>query len=199
MTPQRQIRASFDRDSIVVYQAYDDRIADAILTAGRFVRPFSFQRMTWIKPSFLWLMARSNWGAKSGQQRTLAVRISRTGWESALGLGVLTAFHPGIHRDYSTWERSFDRARVHVQWDPERCLRGEHLQHDSIQVGLSRHIIRTFAEEWVVGIEDLTRTVAKIRAARDRGRHREAKRHLPRESVYPLSRALGDALGIGSR
>ena len=51
--PQRQIRASFDRDTIVVYQAYDHRIADAVLSAGRFVAPFLFHRMTWIKPSFL--------------------------------------------------------------------------------------------------------------------------------------------------
>jgi hypothetical protein len=195
--PQRQIRASFDRDSIVVYQAYDDRIADAVLKAGRFVAPFSFTRMTWIKPSFLWLMARSNGGAKSRQERTLAVRITRTGWEEALGMGVLTAYHPGIHADFGSWEGAFDDARVHVQWDPERSVRGEHLQHDSIQVGLSRHVIRRFAEEWVVGIEDLTATVDKIRAARDRGRQRDAKRHLPREAVYPVPATIGRALGVG--
>lgn len=197
--PQRQIRACFDRDSIVIYQAYEDRIADAVLRAGRFVEPFSFRRMTWIKPSFLWLMSRSNWGAKSGQHRTLAVRISRTGWEEALGQGVLTAYHPNIHREYASWEEDFGSAKVHIQWDPERSVRGEHLQHDSIQVGLSRHVIRTFAEQWVLGIEDLTSTVDKIRSARDRGRHKDVRRHLPKESVYPLSAELGRPLGIGVR
>lgn len=194
--PQRQVRAHFDRDSIVMYQAYDDRIADAVLQAGRFVEPFSFNRMTWIKPSFCWLMARSNWGSKPRQERILAVRITREGWEEALGMGVLTAYHPGIHADYGTWEQAFADASVHVQWDPERSLRGEHLQHDAIQVGLSRHVIRRFAEVWVQEITDLTPTVHKIRAARDRGRHAEARRHLPPEAPYPVPAALGAALGI---
>jgi hypothetical protein len=79
MPAEREIRADFDRDTIVVYQAYNAAIADAALKAGRFVPPFSFGRMTWIKPSFLWLMHRSNWGRKSGQERILAVRITRTG------------------------------------------------------------------------------------------------------------------------
>lgn len=129
--PLRQIRARYDRDSMVVYQAYDDRIADAVLSAQRFVAPFSFHRMTWIKPSFLWLMSRSNWGSKSRQERTLAVRMSRAGWDEALGLGVLTAYHPSIHRNYTEWEAAFERAPVHIQWDPERSVRGEHLQHDT--------------------------------------------------------------------
>ncbi len=44
---------------------------------SRFVPPFSLSRMTWIKPSFLWLMERSNWGKKSGQEMILAICIIR--------------------------------------------------------------------------------------------------------------------------
>lgn len=50
-------------------------------------------------------------------------------------------------------------ARVHVQWDPERTLRGAALNHYSIQVGIGRTLIRTFAEDWVAGLTDLTPTV----------------------------------------
>ena len=57
MPAEREIRSDYDRETIVVYQAYAPAIADAALAAGRFVPPFSFGRMTWIKPSFLWLMA----------------------------------------------------------------------------------------------------------------------------------------------
>ncbi|MDB5288908.1 MAG: hypothetical protein JWL69_149 [Phycisphaerales bacterium] len=58
MTPAtpNEIRADYDRQTIVVYQAYRPQIAEAALAAGKFVPPFSFGRMTWIKPSFLWLM-----------------------------------------------------------------------------------------------------------------------------------------------
>lgn len=86
-----EIRADYDSSTLVVYQAYPAAIAEPALERQRFVAPFSFERMTWIKPSFLWLMHRSNWGKKRGQERTLAVRIDRAGWEHALALGVLTS------------------------------------------------------------------------------------------------------------
>ena len=99
-----------------------------------------------IKPSFLWLMHRSNWGSKSGQERTLAVTITRAGWEEALGKGVLTSYEPKAFRSREDWDRQFQASGVHIQWDPERSLRGAALDHFSIQVGLSRHVIRDFVE-----------------------------------------------------
>ena len=118
MTAAHQIRADYDRDTIVVYQAYSPAIADAALSAGRFVPPFSFHRMTWIKPSFLWLMHRSSWGRKSGQERVLAVRMTRAGWEKALSLAVLTSFEPSVFASPDKWAVQFGAARVHLQWDP---------------------------------------------------------------------------------
>ena len=56
--PARQVRAVFDAETVIVYQAYRHAIADAALAAGTFVAPFSMNRMTWIKPSFLWMMYR---------------------------------------------------------------------------------------------------------------------------------------------
>ncbi len=50
---QREIRADYDATSIVVYQAYREQIARPSLANQRFVPPFSLNRMTWIKPSFL--------------------------------------------------------------------------------------------------------------------------------------------------
>ena len=64
MTPLRQIRADFDRDTIVMYQAFGPRIADPALAAGRFVAPFSFTRLTWIKPSKIDALVRAGQTAK---------------------------------------------------------------------------------------------------------------------------------------
>ena len=105
-----QIRADYDARTIVVYQAYSPAIAEPAVAARRFVPPFSLGRMTWIKPSFLWLMERSNWAQKAGQERVLAVRITRAGFEEALAAGVLTAFTRGVHRDVEDWERQFAAA-----------------------------------------------------------------------------------------
>lgn len=185
-----EIRARFDRDSIVIYQAYPDAIADAALKAQRFVEPFSVGRMTWIKPSFLWLMHRSNWGNKSGQERTLAVTISRAGWESALSRGVLTVFEASVFRTKTDWDEQFQQAVVHVQWDPERNLRGVALEYYSIQVGISRHIIREFVDSWTLKIDDVTAQVTKIHKLLRAGKADEAKRHLPEERIYPLPPAI---------
>ena len=103
MVPYRQIRADFDRNSIVVYQAYRKSIAEPAVAAGRFVEPFSWGRMTWIKPSFLWMMARSNWATKSNQEHVLAIRISRKGWEQALSMASLTSFDRRVHQSNDAW------------------------------------------------------------------------------------------------
>jgi hypothetical protein len=181
----RQIRADFDASTVVVYQAYPPAISDVVLAAGRFVAPFSFTRMTWIKPSLLWLMHRSNWARKPGQERILAVRLTRTGWEHALSQAVLTAPVPAVH-GAAAWSVAFDNASVHVQWDPERSLRGAALNHYSIQVGIGRSLIRNYAEDWVVGLTDLTPTVRRIAALVQAGQGAKAQRLLPPERLYPL-------------
>jgi hypothetical protein len=196
MPGPREIRADHDRASIVMYQAYPDAIADVAVKQQKFGPPFSVGRMTWIKPGFLWLMHRSNWGRKSGQERTLAVRIRREGWHEALSLAVLTAFEPRVHGTPEAWRRAFESAPVHVQWDPERTLRGAGLPHDSIQVGLGRTVISRYVEAWTVSIEDLTPRVQKIRRLLDEGRAEQAARLCPPERVYPLPADLAHRLGM---
>jgi hypothetical protein len=150
--------------------------------------------MTWIKPSFLWLMHRSNWGHKRGQERVLAVRITRAGWEKALALAVPTSFAPSLFRSPQEWQEQFRQAHVHLQWDPERSLRGAGLPYASIQVGLSRHVIREYVEEWITGIEDYTPRVGKIYDLLRRGQADRAGRHLPPERVYPVPPELARRL-----
>lgn len=191
-----EIRADYDRDTIVVYQAYPPPIADAALREGTFVAPFSFGRMTWIKPSLLWLMERSNWGRKFGQERILAVRMTRAGWDEALSRAVLTHPEPGVYRDADDWRRQFDRAAVHVQWDPERSLRGESLSHKSIQVGLSRHVVPQFVEEWITGVQDLTPLTHTLYQLLRSGRAGRAKALLPKEKAYSVDADISKRLGM---
>lgn len=196
MAAEHEIRADYDRDTIAIYQAYSPAIADAALAAGKFVSPFSFYRMTWIKPSFLWLMHRSNWGQKSGQERILCVRVKRSGWENALSLAVLTSFVPGVFANPDEWTEQFAAARVRLQWDPERSLRGAGLPYYSIQVGLSRHVIREYVDQWVVRIEDITPRARRIYDLLQSGKADKAKRLLPPERVYPVAAGLGRRLRI---
>ena len=109
---------------------------------------------------------------------------------------MLTVFENGAFRSKSEWAEQFQRAEVHVQWDPERSLRGAALDYYSIQVGISRHVIREFVDDWTVRIDDLSVKVAKMHALLRAGKADEAKRHLPQERAYPLAPAIARNLGI---
>jgi hypothetical protein len=175
--PHRQVRADFDESTIFIYQAYGSEIARAAVAAQRFVAPFSMTRMTWVKPSFLWMMERCGWATKSGQEHVLRVRIRRAGWEEALSQASLT-------------ERSVKGAVVQVQWDPERTVRGAKLEYRSIQVGLGRDIVQRYVGEWTVSIDDITPLVKRLRELRDVGDYDRVSAQLPDERPYPLPQAL---------
>jgi hypothetical protein len=195
-TPRYQIRADFDEQTIVVYQAFSPAIAEPALAAQTFVPPFSFQRMTWIKPSFLWLMERSRWGQSANQERTLAVRITRAGWEEALRKAALTSPRRGVYGSTEEWERALEQAPIRVQWDPERSIHGGKLEHRSVQVGIARTFSETYAREWVREIRDLSPLVAKLRGLRREGEYDKARRLLPPERPYPAPEDIRRALGM---
>lgn len=193
---QRTIRAMYDDDSITVYQAYRPEIAIAAVNAGRFVAPFDLNRMTWIKPSFLWMMERSGWASKPGQERILAIRMRRVGWEEALGMAALTTFEAAGASDFAAWRRALEEAPVRVQWDPERNIRGQQQDLRAIQVGIGRQIVQRYVDEWTLEIRDVTPLVRSLRRLLDSGRAEDAQRRLPHERIYPVSDTLARRLGM---
>ena len=196
MPNQNEIRADYDANSIVVYQAYAPVIALPALEAQRFVAPFSFTRMTWIKPSYLWMMHRSGWGRKTGQEYILAIRITRSGWEEALSLGVLTRPEAGIHESEEAWRAEFKSAKVNIQWDPEYTIRDLRLDHRSIQVGLTPSIVKSYVNEWILEIKDYTPLTRKIYGLLRSKHVEEAEHYLPPEKVYPVADAIAKRLGM---
>ncbi len=192
--PEYEIRADYDERTVVVYQAYRPEVALPAVQHNRFVPPFSLTRMTWIKPSFLWMMERSNWARKPGQEHVLAIRITRAGWEEAHADAILSAYRPGVYRDEDDWRRQMDQTLVVIQWDPERTIRGASLPYKSIQVGLSRHIVQRYVEDWTVEIRDITSRVRTLRDLIQSGHADKAKAQLPRERVYPLPPAIAHRL-----
>lgn len=166
------------------------------MRAQKLVPPFSYQRMTWIKPSLLWLMERSAWGHRARQERTLAIRIHRSAWDDALREAVLTNFEPGIHASGAAWRQDLDAARVRVQWDPERSIRGRKLDVRAIQVGLHRALAETYARDWIVGIADLSETVRRMRRHLDDGQVARARALLPKERLYEVDDVTRARLGM---
>jgi Domain of unknown function (DUF4291) len=187
---QHVIRATFSRDTVRVYQAYREEIAAAALAAGKFVPPFSMGRMTWIKPSFNWMMYRCGFASKPGQEVVLGIDITRGGFEWALEHAVLSDFHPNIHSSHEEWRDALAEAPVRVQWDPERDWRLNMVKNvRAIQIGLAGEAVRHYADEWIVRMEDITPVAHRLAAALDKGAVPE---DLPdrREMPYPLSPEL---------
>ena len=78
----QHILAQFDDESILVYQAYRASIGQFAVENGRFGGDFKYSRMSWIKPNFLWMMYRSQWGQAEGQEVVLAIRLKRCFFDS---------------------------------------------------------------------------------------------------------------------
>ncbi|MFC4147874.1 DUF4291 domain-containing protein [Micromonospora mangrovi] len=193
--PARQIRATFTTDTITVYQAYPSEVAEAALAAGRFVPPFKRERMTWIKPSFRWMLYRCGYAAKPGQERVLAVRISRAGFEWALANSCASGYDPRLHTDRAEWSRRLRRSPVRCQWDPERSLRLAPLPHRSLQVGLSGAAVDRYVDDWLVDLTDVTPLARTVRERLAAGDEAGAAAVVPVERPYPLPAELARSIG----
>lgn len=188
--PQHEVRAVHTASTVTVYQAYAPEIGLPAAREGRFPAAWKRDRMTWIKPSFLWMMYRCGWAAKEGQETVLAVEISREGFEWALRHACLSSYRPGVHPDRATWHRELKRSPTRVQWDPERDLLLRPLPYRSLQLGLSGEAARRYADEWTVGIRDVTPLAHEIHGFVRAGDLGSARDLLPREQPYPAAEEL---------
>ncbi|WP_431042414.1 DUF4291 domain-containing protein [Streptomyces sp. P1-3] len=192
--PERRVRALHTATTVTVYQAYAPHIGLPAARDGRFPAAWKRDRMTWIKPSFLWMMYRCGWGAKEGQETVLAVEIRREGFEWALRNACLSHYERGLHPDRDSWKREVRRCPARVQWDPERDLRLTALPYRSLQLGLSGEAARRYADEWTVGITDVTPLAHQIQALVRDGEPDAAAALLPQELPYPDGDGLLDRL-----
>ncbi|MER6994900.1 DUF4291 domain-containing protein [Streptomyces sp. NPDC000410] len=190
MPPKYQIRALHTDETITVYQAYDPALGGPAARDGRFPAAWKRERMTWIKPSFLWMMYRCGWGTKEGQQTVLAVEIAREGFEWALRNACLSHYTRDLHPDQATWKRQLRQAPARVQWDPERDLRLAPLPYRSLQLGLAGEASARYADEWTVAITDVTPLAREIHGLVRGGDLEGAGRLLPEERVYPVGEGL---------
>lgn len=193
--PLNEVRAAFDERTVRVYQAYRSEIAVPAVDAQAFVPPFKRERMTWIKPSFTWMMYRSGWATMEGQEHVLAIDITRDGFEAALALACLSSFDRHVYASRDEWSATLRTSPVRVQWDPERTLQLVELPWRTIQIGLGGEAAGHYVDEWVVRITDITDVVRAVRKAVIEGDLEGAKTLVPVELAYPLPDALARRVG----
>ncbi|MFF2778083.1 DUF4291 domain-containing protein [Streptomyces sp. NPDC058052] len=190
--PERRVRALHTPTTVTVYQAYPPGIGLPAARDGRFPAAWKRDRMTWIKPSFLWMMYRSGWGSKEGQETVLAVEITREGFEWALRHACLSHYERGFHSDRAAWQRELRRAPARVQWDPERDLRLAPLPYRSLQLGLAGEAAGRYADAWTVSVRDVTGLAHEVHALVRAGDLPGAAGLLPEETPYPETAGLLD-------
>lgn len=185
MTADNLIHASFTDTTVRVYQAYRREIALPALSAQTFVAPFSMSRMTWIKPSFFWMMHRCGWGTKPDQEYVLGIDITRDGFEWALANAALSSFSPEHHVNQQIWKRQLADMPNRIQWDPDRDAALDKLDYRAIQIGLKDDAVRRYVGQWIKRIEDVTPLARSIHQLSSDGKLEEARGLAPAERPYP--------------
>ncbi|GGZ82066.1 hypothetical protein GCM10010371_47210 [Streptomyces subrutilus] len=93
-------------------------------------------------------------------------------------------------RAVRTASRELKCAPARVQWDPERDLQLRPLAHRSLQLGLAGEAAERYADEWTVGITDVTPLAHAVHAHVKDGDLEAARRLLPDERPYPAGDRL---------
>ena len=190
----REIRAVYDGETITVYQAYNKSIAYAAVEAQRLdASPlFKPSRMTWIKPSWNWMMYRSGYSHKdSNQSHILALKLLRTCFDNLL-LASIESTSANVERGTT---------QVRVQWDPERDFRISpvDVRVRSIQIGVPGGVHKEAFIAGIVSIEDVTEIARKLKRKLDEDDQvsedqLKERGLLPMETVYPMTDEVKQAL-----
>ena len=213
-TPQvQQFVGEHDPTGVWVYQAFNADIAEYAVIHQRLGGPaFKPERMTWIKPSFAWVLYRSGYARKHNQERILKLKVPHAAMAKLLAQ--CTCKHGG------------GGSNGRVQWDPARdllsseekgkaCLPRVRLRERAIQIGLRGPLSKEYVDS-VVAIEDVTGLAHRVQAVheallcrqgrgRDRAKSAEAARQelavlrgdLPSERPYMPACGRADLVQLG--
>ncbi|MFC0518129.1 DUF4291 domain-containing protein [Mucilaginibacter angelicae] len=179
----QHILAHQTNEEIVVYQAYKKSIA-RFVAENQFLggNEYSYNRMSWIKPNFLWMMYRCGWAEKENQESVLALWISKKDFEAILNEAVISSFNSQYHDNHEQWRADLDRKEVRLQWDPDHDPYGHKTERRAIQLGLKGSMLENFGKKQITRIEDITDFVKQQKQLLDNGRLDELQ--LPVERVY---------------
>jgi hypothetical protein len=191
----RHILAQFDDETIIVYQAYRPAIGRYAAQHCTFGADFGYNRMSWIKPNFLWMMYRSGWGTKENQEITLALRLRRTFFDSLLAQAVPSSWDREQYLTESDWKAAVERSNVRLQWDPDHSPSGGKLERRAIQLGLRGDVLEAFGRRELVEVIDVSEFVEEQRLRL--ASVGESALITPRERVYrPTEPAIAARLGL---
>ena len=137
--------------------------------------------MSWIKPNFLWMMYRSGWGCKPGQEVILAVRLHRQFFDKVLQQAVPSSFDHNRYSNHTQWKQAVQNSNVRLQWDPDHDPSGRKESRRAVQLGLRGTMLEEYSKSAIVEIIDVSDFVRQQRLNIHDARYAELV--TPREEV----------------
>lgn len=153
------IMAQYDNAKVIVYQSYRPEIGDFAVKNQYFGGEFCLNRMTWIKPNFLWMMYRNGWATKEGQKVVLAIHLKREAFERYLTKAVYSSFQKDLYKSKETWQEDVKNSSIRLQWDPDHDPYGAKLERRAIQIGIRNDEVKKYAKDDILRIEDISEYV----------------------------------------
>lgn len=155
METKQEFIGEYDETGVYVYQAYSNEIADYSIENQKLGGPtFNKERMTWIKPSFAWVLYRSGYATKHNQERILKIKIPHKSLADLLSNCVC--------KDHTSGTLG------RVQWDPARDLftadgnePRKLLNKRAIQIGLKEILSENYVNS-IISIEDVTKLAHEV-------------------------------------
>ena len=181
---------------VVVYQAYNPAIARFAVENQCLGGPdFSYGRMSWIKPNFLWMMYRCGWASKENQERVLALWLDKMAFEEILNQAAFSTFTAGNYESPEAWKQDLATKNVRLQWDPDHSPYGGKLTRRALQLGLKNDTLEQFGKHQVTRIEDITDFVQQQKIFVDNRQLEQLQ--VPQERVYSVAdSALAQKIGL---
>lgn len=200
----REFVGEYDEEGVYLYQAFNDAIADYAVEHQRLGGPaFNQRRMTWVKPSFAWVLYRSGYAKKANQTRILKIKLSHK------SLGALLA-------------QNATTSNIRIQWDPARDIHGARrdrgicvprkmlsagVNERAIQIGLASSLSQEYVAS-IVKIEDVTELARRVGDIHEtmlsrgtengwKGLMAQVVPHIPEERVYVPHCSKLELLNIG--
>lgn len=192
----QHILAQQQDEYMVVYQAYKPAIAAfAVKNQCLGGSDFSYNRMSWIKLNFLWMMFRCGWASKENQENVLAIWLEKRNFDSLLQEAVFSTYNRNIYNSREEWQADLDTKEVRLQWDPDHDPYGNKLTRRAIQIGMKGKTLEAFGKSYIRHIENITSFVKEQRIFVEK--QQLSNLLIPTERVYkPVSDDLCKKIGI---
>jgi hypothetical protein len=167
----------------------------AALAKGTFSTGFSLDRMTWIKPSFGWMLYRSGYATKTRQEAILKIKLKHEGFLAILRQSIETSQNPQVFPTIDDWKRALRNSDVRHQWDPDRNLKLVKLNRRAIQIGIQGETVQHYVNDWIIGLEEVTELAHAVHTA---AKMKQLFPPVLLERVYPIEPDLVHSLGINT-